>query len=231
MTERISIVIVDDHPIFRNGVKQALLLEPGFEVVGEADSAADAGNLVQRTQPDVLLLDAWMSDSGIERVPDLLAACPALRIIVLSASSDEKDVSRAMEIGASGYILKGTTAQNLHRVIREVHAGGTFVDTSLLGGLWRSLGNARRNEQSTQQLGLSNQETKALRLLSKGMSNKEIARVLEVSEKTVKYHLSNVFLKLGVRNRVEATIRARELWDTLDDATDAHHPKQPGGNA
>jgi Response regulator containing a CheY-like receiver domain and an HTH DNA-binding domain len=218
MTGEISIVIIDDHPIFREGLKQALLLEKEFRVVAEGDCAADAVQLVQQTSADILLLDAWMADNGIDRLPEILALCPRLKVIVLSASSDDRDVTKAMEAGASGYVLKGTTAQKLHQVVRDVRGGDVVVDTALLGGLWRALGNnAQHHEQSAEQIGLSRQETKTLRLLADGMSNKEIARELQVSEKTVKYHVSNVFLKLGVRNRVQASIRARTLWAAVDE--------------
>jgi two-component system nitrate/nitrite response regulator NarL len=209
----VSIVVVDDHPMFRAGLVQALSIDPEFCVVGEGSSAADAVQLVENLHPRLLLLDARMRDSGIDRVSDILAVHPDIRIVMVTASEDEEDVARALDAGVSGYVLKGTTAPEMREIVRSVLAGENYVAPSLMKGFWGAL--KPKAVETRRETRLSTRESEVLRLLAMGLSNREIALRLGVTEKTVKFHLTNIFAKLDVRNRVQASIRARQMWPDL----------------
>lgn len=210
----ISVVVVDDHPMFRAGLIQALSGEGEFAVIGEGGSAAEAVELVRRLQPNILLLDARMSDSGIDRVSDILSVHPDVRIVMVTASEDEDDVARALDAGVSGYVLKGTTATAMRDIVRSVMAGENYIAPDLMKGLWGAL--KSKGRQTDDAAKLSRRELQVLQLLASGMNNREIGLRLQVTEKTVKFHLSNVFAKLRVRNRVEASIIARRIWPDLE---------------
>lgn len=212
--EPVSVVVVDDHPMFRAGLIQALSMDGDFVVIGEGGSAAEALDLVRRLTPQVLLLDARMEDSGIEGVGDILAAHPEVRVIMVTASEDEDDVARALDAGVSGYVLKGTTGPEMRGIIRSILAGENYIAPGLMRGLWGAL-KAKDPPVRERDAKLSKREIQVLQLVALGMNNREIALRLEVTEKTVKFHLSNVFVKLAVRNRVEASIRARQMWPNL----------------
>lgn len=213
--EAITVAVVDDHPIFRAGLAQAVSMEGGLRVIGEGGSAAEAVRLVENLQPDVLLLDARMKDSGIERVGDILVACPSVKVIMLTASQDESDVSRALEAGVSAYVLKGATGPELRGIIRAVHAGEGYLAPGVIGAIWSAMKGDTSGTKAHPERPLSHQEAKVLRLLARGLNNKEIGTRLDVTERTVKFHLSNVFAKLQVRNRVEASTAARRMWSDL----------------
>src|SRR5688572_1216382 len=115
----IRVVVVDDHPMFRAGLIQAVTVDHDISVVGEGSSAAEAVDLVGALQPDILLLDARMEDSGIDRIGDVLAAHSQVRVIMVTASEDDKDVARALEAGVSGYVLKGTTGNDMRAILRS----------------------------------------------------------------------------------------------------------------
>jgi two-component system, NarL family, nitrate/nitrite response regulator NarL len=216
MTEKVSIVIVDDHPIFRSGLVQTLALEPGFSVVAEGSSAEEAVALVRAFKPDILLLDVSMSDSGIDRIAQIMTIHPQVRVIVVTASQNDNDIARALEAGVPGYVLKGTTGRELIDIVHLVHAGQSYISPRAMSGLWAALkGGAGHDEHQAQIASLSRQEVHVLRLVAQGLNNKEIGAQLGVTEKTVKFHLSNVFAKLHVRNRVEASILARQAWADL----------------
>ena len=213
---RISIVVVDDHPMFRSGLIHALSMDDDFSVIGEGGSAAEAVDLVRDLRPSVLLLDAWMEDSGIDRVGDILLAHPDVRIVMVTASQDEGDVARALQAGVAGYVLKGTTGPEIRAIIRSIHAGENYIASAVTGALWGALKSKAKNPYALERdANLSKQEENVLRLLATGLNNREIGVRLAVTEKTVKFHLSSVFRKLGVSNRVQASISARKMWSEL----------------
>jgi DNA-binding NarL/FixJ family response regulator len=212
----ITIVVVDDHPMFRTGLIQAVSVDGDIAVIGEGGSAAEAVELVRTLLPDLLLLDARMSDSGVDRIGDVLLAHPKTRVIMVTASEDESDIAEAIEAGVSGYVLKGTTGPEMRRIIRSVHAGENFIPQTLLGRLLTVLKDkAGEAQQLDRVANLSRQEIQTLQHLALGLNNREIGVRLGVTERTVKFHLSNIFAKLGVRNRVEASIVARSTWPDL----------------
>lgn len=211
----IRIVVVDDHPMFRSGLIQAVTVDGDISAVGEGGSAAEAVELVAALRPDVLLLDAQMADDGLERIPDIVHAHPETRIVVVTASEDENDIARAVEAGVSGYVLKGTTGSDMRSIVRLVNTGENVIPKDMFG---RLLGMLRDKSVAEGQEGvakLSKQETQVLQFLALGLSNREIGERLDITERTVKFHLSNTFSKLHVRNRVEASIAARRMWPDL----------------
>lgn len=214
MAEVIRLVVVDDHPMFRSGLIQAISQDGDIAVIGEGTSAAEAVELVAALQPDMLLLDARMDDSGVDRVGDVLQVCPSVRIIMVTASEDNDDVSRALEAGVAGYVLKGTTGPDMRDIVRSVHAGENFIASDMIGRLL-SVMKDKDAHPPPADAHLSGQETQVLQQLAHGLSNREIGAQLGVTERTVKFHLSNAFAKLKVRNRVEASIIARRMWPDL----------------
>ncbi len=213
MPETIGIVVVDDHPIFRNGLVQVLRLDPEFRVLGEGDSASQAVELAAVHQPDLLLLDVTMRDSGIDAIEGIRLASPHTRIAMLTASEHELDITRALNAGAAGYLLKGTTANELLAILHDLIDGKTHIS----GRAMSRLVDAQRRDTAQSALSapldvLSPQEARVLRLVAKGLNNREIGNELGIQEKTIKFHMSNVFNKLNVRNRVEASLVARRGW-------------------
>lgn len=212
----IRVVVVDDHPMFRAGLIQAVTVDGDIAVVGEGGSAAEAVELVAALKPDVLLLDAQMADGGLDRIPDILLTDPKTRIVVVTASEDERDIARAVEAGVFGYVLKGTTGPHMRSIVRSVSMGENVIPNDMFGrllGLFRDKASAQDRERD---VNLSRQETQVLQLLAQGLSNREIGERLGITERTVKFHLSNAFAKLNVRNRVEASITVRRMWPNLE---------------
>lgn len=216
MCEMIRIVVVDDHPMFRTGLIQAVTVEGDISAVGEGGSAAEAVELVAALRPDVLLLDAQMSDDGLQRIPDIALAHPETRIVVVTASEDESDISRALEAGVHGYVLKGTTGSDMRSIVRQVNKGESVIPKDMFGRLMGMLKTKSAALGHEGEAKLSRQETQVLQYLARGLSNREIGARLEITERTVKFHLSNTFSKLHVRNRVEASIVARRRWPSLE---------------
>ncbi|MET0440155.1 MAG: response regulator transcription factor [Devosia sp.] len=212
----IRIVVVDDHPMFRTGLIQAVTVDGDIAAVGEGGSAAEAVELVAALRPDVLLLDAQMADDGLGRIPDIVHAYPETRIVVVTASNDENDIARAVEAGVYGYVLKGTTGSDMRSIVRQVNKGENVIPKDMFS---RLMGMLRVKSAALAQGGaakLSKQETQVLQHLARGLSNREIGLQLDITERTVKFHLSNTFSKLHVRNRVEASITARRMWPGLE---------------
>lgn len=202
--------------MFRAGLIQAVTGDGDIAVVGEGDSAAEAVELVAALKPDVLLLDAQMADSGLDRIPDILLADPEIRIVVVTASEDENDIAQAVEAGVFGYVLKGTTGPDMRSIVRSVNMGENVIPNDMFGRLLGMLRDKATALDKERDINLSRQETQVLQLLAQGLSNREIGQRLGITERTVKFHLSNTFTKLNVRNRVEASIVARRMWPRLE---------------
>ncbi|WP_417584373.1 response regulator [Pelagibacterium sp.] len=206
------IVIVDDHPIFRSGLTQTLELEPDFDVVAQGESGTEAIVLAGRHRPDMLLLDVAMATGGVDVIPDVLKVSPNTLVVMLTASTKVNDVSRSLDLGAVSYLLKGTTARELLNAVKEIFDGRVQISPRLLGDLISQQQIHSLSPEQEAIAKLTDQEARVLRLVSQGFSNAEIGRTLEVQEKTVKFHLSNIFEKLAVRNRVEAALLAQRVW-------------------
>ena len=210
MSEPLQIAIIDDHPLFREGVVHTLGAQPDIEVVGEGESAADALRIVAERMPDILLLDVSMPGGGLNAVRQIAAAFPVVKVVMLTVSEAEDDVTAALRAGARAYVLKGVASRELARIIRSVAAGEVYVTPSLAASLLYELTGGRGPNAAPNPLdGLTDRERQILERVAAGDSNKEIGAQLGVSEKTVKHHMTNILQKLQVRNRVEAALMAR----------------------
>ena len=211
MAEAIRIVLVDDHPLFREGVAYTLAAQADLCVVAQGENADEAVRLAERHMPDVLLLDLNIpGGGGIEAARAVVAAVPATRVIMLTASVDEDDLAAAMAAGARGYILKGVAARELVSIIRQVYAGEGYVAPALATSLLAGLGGGRPNTAPPDLLAaLTERERQILDQVAAGLSNTEVAAQLHLSEKTVKHYMTIIMEKLGVRNRVEAALLAK----------------------
>lgn len=210
MAETIRIVLVDDHPLFREGVAYTLAAQADMTVVAQGENGAEAARLVETCAPDVLLLDLNIPGGGIEAARAIAAAHPSTRIIMLTASVDEDDLAAAMAAGARGYILKGVAARELVSIVRRVHGGEGYVAPALAASLLSGRGRRPPATPPPDPLAaLTERERQILDLVAAGLSNKEVAAQLHLSEKTVKHYMTIIMEKLGVRNRVEAALVAK----------------------
>jgi DNA-binding NarL/FixJ family response regulator len=208
----IRIVIADDHPIFRDGLRKLLEEEPGLEVVGEAADGAEAVELARRLKPDLLLLDLAMPRRpGLEALRDLKEGPDGLRTIVLTASIEKRQIIEALQLGASGVVLKQSATQLLLKSIRAVVGGEMWIGRGSVQDLvqyLRAADDAPPRPAPVRGFGLTPRELDIVETIVAGYSNREIARHLSISEDTVKNHLSNVFDKLGVSSRLELALFA-----------------------
>lgn len=213
MVEKIRVAVVDDHAMFRAGVIQSLGLDGAIEVVGEGASAAEAVQLARELTPDLILLDVSMPGNGIEAAREILRMLEPPRVAMLTVSEDDDDVTGALEAGAVGYLPKGIRAPDLIAAVRNLNEGRSVVSPDLA---LRVLSNKVRAEASPL-ASLTDQEKRTLRLVASGLSNREVGDRLDVQEKTVKYHVTNILRKIKARNRVEALLIAKREWTDLDD--------------
>lgn len=210
MSEALRVVVVDDHPLFREGVVAALQAEGDLLVVAEGGSAADAVDLAAQHLPDVLLLDLHLPGGGLNALRELGVAYPATRVVMLTFSEDETDVLTALKAGARGYIIKGVTGRELRQVVRAVSQGEVSITPLLASGLLYELARPAPPVPGALVDTLTPREQQILEGVAQGHSNKEIARELNLTEKTVKHYMTNVLQKLQVRNRVEAALLAQQ---------------------
>jgi DNA-binding NarL/FixJ family response regulator len=202
----IRVLVVDDHPIVRQGLIAALGDEPDLEVVGSAGSAEEALALAERLRPDVALLDLELPGvGGVEAIPRFTVASPNTGILVFTAYDTDERVFGAIRSGAKGYLLKGAAAEEIARAVRAVHAGGSYLEPRVAAKLVADVRAPRRTWGE-----LSDRERAVLRLVAQGLPNKQIARALTITERTVKFHLASAFNKLGADNRAQAVALASQ---------------------
>ncbi len=213
MNDNIRVVLVDDHPMLREGVASTLDAEPDFEVVGQGSNADEALELARDLLPDLIMLDVSMGGGGINAARAIAAACPIVKIIMLTVSEDEEDVLAALKVGARGYVLKGVSGPELVRIVRSINGGEPYVTPSLAASLLGELRDQRVDKKSAPDplSELTDRERQILELVATGRSNKEIAEDLFLSEKTIKHYMTNILQKLQVRNRVEAALLAQKI--------------------
>lgn len=209
MTDQIRVAIVDDHPLFREGVARLLARTPGIEIVADGSTAREAINIAGQVTPDILLLDLRLPDNGEVAASTIAREHPGVRIIILTASDCDSDVAAMLQLGVHGYLLKGCTGQEIVRALERVAAGEFYVTPSLAARLLTEMSTAgQKTADSSEEL--SGREEIILGQVSKGLTNKEIARALNLREKTVKHYMTNIMQKLGVRNRLEAVLMGQK---------------------
>lgn len=196
MNKMIKIVIIDDHIMFRQGLKAVLELEKDIKIVGEASSGNKAMDAVKKNNPDILLVDIKLPDiSGIEVCEKILNQYPTLKVIIITAFHDEKDVVKAIRAGAKGYILKDSDVKELIKQIRLVYENKSTIDSSLIDTVFKEI--AKKNVDHL----LSQREQEIVKLIFEGFSNDEISNKLFISTSTVKMHVHQIMTKLNVSSR------------------------------
>jgi DNA-binding NarL/FixJ family response regulator len=202
MSDEISVVIVDDHPVWRDGVRADLERRGIATVVGEASDGGEAIDVVLEKMPDVVLMDLQMPTvSGAEATRRIVEEAPHVKVLILSASAEEADVLEAVKAGASGYLLKSATSEELNSAITRVRAGEPVFTPSLAGLVLDEF--RRVSSGSPREPGLTPRENEVLKLVAKGYAYKEIADKLFISTKTVQNHVQNILTKLQLRKRYE----------------------------
>ena len=204
MTEPIRVLIADDHPVVRHGLRGFLDTYPDIEVVAEAESGAQTIDLVQEHVPDVVLMDLLMPEmNGVQAIERVVASSPTTRVIVLTSYTEDEYLFPAMQAGALGYLLKNVEPEDLVNAIRAAVRGHATLHPSVATRLIQA---ADRPEDEWAEL--SERELDVLRLIARGMSNKEIAAALTLAEGTVKSHVSNILSKLQLAHRTQAALYA-----------------------
>jgi two-component system, NarL family, response regulator DegU len=216
-----KIIIIDDHQLFREGVKRILDFENSFEVVAEGDDGSEVMNLFELHQPDVIIMDINMPNiNGIDATQQLIAKHPQAKVIILSIHDDENYVTHALKTGATGYLLKEMDADALITAVKVVAEGGSYLHPKVTHNLvkeFRRL-SIQEGESSVQTISrveirrplhlLTRRECEVLQLLADGKSNRSIGDALYISEKTVKNHVSNILQKMNVNDRTQAVVFA-----------------------
>jgi DNA-binding NarL/FixJ family response regulator len=213
-SQPVRVLLVDDQALFREGLRTLLSTDPGVEVVGEAGDGFEAVRLGMALRPAVTLMDLRMPVlGGVEATRRLQRADPGLRVVVLTTFDDDDEVFEALRAGASGYLLKDAPLERILEAIHGVARGGSFLQPSIAAKVVAEF--TRLSRPTGGQAGLleplSDREREVLRHLAHGRSNKEIAVALDLAEGTVKNHMSNILGKLGVLDRTQAALRARDL--------------------
>lgn len=210
MDTRIRVAVVDDHPLFRDGVVNTLNASEEFVVIGQAASADDAIRLVAECEPDVLLLDMKLPGGGLEALSAITSGASGTKVMMLTIVDDDETVASAFRKGARGYLLKGAGGNELKEAVRLVARGESYVSPQLVTKLLGMMSGMRDRQNSSfeSSVEFTEREEQVLTFLSHGLSNKQIAFRMSLSEKTVKYYITHVLKKLRVRNRVEAALYA-----------------------
>lgn len=202
----VRILIVDDHPVVREGLAGMIATQPDLAVVGEAGNGVEAIRQAATLQPDLILMDLQMPTmDGAVAIRQILQENPRARVLVLTAFDTDERILHAVEAGAQGYLLKGAPRDELFRAIRVVAEGGSLLQPSVAAKLLTRVGQMLKQDDQEH---LTEREREVLELLAKGSRNKEIAERLFISERTVKFHVGIIFQKLGVSNRAEAVSKA-----------------------
>jgi two-component system, NarL family, nitrate/nitrite response regulator NarL len=205
----IRVAVVDDHPLYREGIIATLKREDDFLIVGQGSCAEDAVRVVRDEKPDIALLDINMPGDGLVAARRLLEAGATSKIVLLTVSEDAQLVSSAMQSGVCGYIVKGVTGPELAGIIREIHGGARYVSPALAARILSQQAAAMVVPKPNNLLSsLTHREAQVIVQVARGLTNKEVARVLTLNEKTVKHYMTSIMQKLQARNRTEVVLIA-----------------------
>jgi DNA-binding NarL/FixJ family response regulator len=211
-TEAVRVLIVDDHALFRRGLQMVLEGEADIDVVGEASDGHEAVERAEKTTPDVVLMDVRMPKrSGIEATRAIKEVLPSAKILMLTISDEEADLYEAIKAGASGYLLKEISIEEVANAVREVQQGKSLISPSMASKLLNEFAAmVKRRDERTNIPGprLTDRELEVLKLVAKGMNNRDIGAELFISENTVKNHVRNILEKLHLHSRMEAVVYA-----------------------
>lgn len=206
-TDKIKIMIADDHNLLREGLKQLLEFDGSMEIIAEASDGIECLEILNNVNPDILLLDINMPlKNGIEVLEELKVSKPDLKILILTVHGEVEYLIKAIDIGADGYIMKDSESSELKRAINEILSGEKYIQPSLIPMLNNKLAN--RDIDKDKLNSLTSRELEVLVQVANGMFNKEIAINLNISERTVKNHISNIFKKIDVSDRTQAAVFA-----------------------
>lgn len=209
--EIIRVLIADDNPLFRDGIRTLLLATPDMKLVGEAEAGDEAIDLAARLQPDVILMDIQMSElNGIEATRRIVQTSPHIAVLILTMFDDDNSVFAAMRVGARGYVLKGARHDEVQRAIRAASSGEAIFSPSVASRMMSFFARIRPVNQSSLLPALTDREREVLDLIAHGCRNPEIAERLFLSPKTVRNHVSNILSKLQVADRTQAILKARD---------------------
>ena len=205
----IRVLVADDHAIFRDGLRKLLNFDQEITIVGEAQNGEEAIKLIAKLKPDVLLLDLRMPDKdGLAVLEEINFDTIPTRVVVLTAAEDDRDVIRAMRLGARGVVLKQSATELLIKSIHRVHAGEIWLDNRMTAEVLKAFSKSSEAGPRREKPLLSGREKEVVQLVAQGFRNKEIGEKLFISEQTVKNHVHNIFDKLGVSDRLELALYA-----------------------
>ncbi|MBA2575349.1 MAG: response regulator transcription factor [Euzebyaceae bacterium] len=210
--EAIRVIVADDHALFRRGLEMVLESEPDIEVVAEANNGNEVIALAEQHMPDLVLMDVRMpGKGGIDAAQAIKDAVPHTKILMLTISDEEEDLYDAIKAGASGYLLKEISIEEVASAIRSVHAGQSLISPSMASKLLNEFAAMARKDEEKQQMPaprLTVREMEVLTLVAQGLNNRDIAKQLFISENTVKNHVRNILEKLHLHSRMEAVVYA-----------------------
>jgi DNA-binding NarL/FixJ family response regulator len=214
LLKKLRILLADDHTVLRDGLKALVNVQADMEVVGEADNGRTAWQKAKELRPDVVVMDVSMPDlNGVQATEKLKIDCPEVRVLALTAYKDKGYLDQLLKVGASGYVLKLSAADELIKAIRMVSVGDVYLDAEMTDKVTDSYVRKQLLRGVTRQKDLSDREEEVLRLIAQGYSNKEIAAKLSISVKTVESHKTNLMEKLELRSRTEIVRYAvRQGW-------------------
>jgi DNA-binding NarL/FixJ family response regulator len=218
MTEQISVILADDHAVVRQGIRRFLEEDPAIDVVAEASDGAEAVRLVEQRQPDVAVLDIRMPEvTGVEATRRIKARFPETRVLVLTAYDDDPYVFALLEAGADGYVLKTASADELVDAVRTVYRGESALSPEVASKVVRQATGRRPASAADQIEPLTPREIDVLRLVARGMTNREVGQELGISHRTVQGHLASVYDKLDASSRTEAVTEAlKRGWIVIE---------------
>jgi NarL family two-component system response regulator LiaR len=223
-TEKIKIIVADDHTVLREGTRRILEEEPDMEVIAEAYDGEEAVRLATQLKPDIVLMDIAMPKlDGIDATKQIKHACPDVNVLILSAHDDDQFVFKLLQAGAAGYLLKTVHTQELISGVRAVHQGESVLHPTIARKVLRRIAMTSGKPSNTIIPGeLTEREIGLLKLMTRGLTNKEIASELGLSIRTVQGHVAQIFNKIGVSSRTEAVVRGLQKgYITLEDVSQA----------